>query len=59
MSNDDTVDSGVEISGFRNEREIGKASVVEIAHVHAAIEHDSLAIDGHHCTALPHLLPCA
>lgn len=57
MSDDDAGESRVEITGLRDERKVGIAAVVKIAHVHPAVEHDPLPPDGDHDAALSHLLP--
>lgn len=60
MRDDDTGDGGGEVGrppGGERAREVGVVAVVEVAHVHAAVEHDALSADGHHHAALPHLLP--
>lgn len=43
-------------SGASHVREIGKASVVVVAHVHAAIQHDVLPADLHQQTRTTHIL---
>lgn len=60
MGDDDAIKGVVEARAFvghGDEREIGVSAMVEKAHVHPAVEHDSLPIDGHHHAALSHLLP--
>lgn len=62
MGDDDASKGVIEVRlvlRFGNAREIGVAAVVEIAHVHSAVEHDSLPIDCHHHAALTDLLPGA
>lgn len=57
MGDDDASDSRVKISGFGDSGEIGVASMIEISHVHSAIEHDPLPANRHNHAALPNLLP--
>lgn len=59
MGDDDASESRVEISGFGDSGEIGVAAVIEISHVHPAIEHDPLPANRHDHAALADLLPCA
>lgn len=65
MSDNDAINGVVETGGgslrigFEDKREIRVSAMVEIAHMHPTVEHDSLSIDGNHNAALPHLLPCA
>lgn len=57
VSDDDASESLIEVRA--DEREVRVAAVIEMAHMHTTIEHDSLPIDCHNHTALPHLLPSA
>lgn len=56
MSDDDAGECLVEIARRRDKREIRVSTMVNITHMHAAIEHNSLPIDFHHYTALPNFL---
>lgn len=57
MSDDDASESLIEV--WADEREVRVAAVIEMAHMHTTIEHDSLPIDCHNHTALAHLLSSA
>lgn len=56
VSDDDAIESTAEVAVRSDAREVGVAAVVEVPHVHAAVEHDPLAVDRHHRAALPDLL---
>lgn len=56
MGDNDAGESGGEIGGGGDAGEIGVAAVVQVAHVHAAVEHNPLPAHGNHHAALPHLL---
>lgn len=54
MSDDDASEGLVVDEG-----EVRVAAVVEVAHVHTAVEHDSFSVDGYDHAALAYLLPGA
>lgn len=56
MSDDDASDGRVEISIRVEKGEIRVTTMVQEAHMHSTIEHDSLAVDGYHHAALPNFL---
>lgn len=56
MSDDDTRDGFVEITGLGEDGEVWVPVVVVAAHVHPAIEHYLFVIDRYYYTALPYLL---
>lgn len=60
MRDDHTRDGRGEVGaggGGKDACEVRVALIIVVAHVHAAVEHDTLPADGHHHAALPHLLP--
>ena len=59
VSDDDASDGRVEILIGVNKGEIRVTTMVQEAHMHSTIEHDSLAIDGYHHTTLPNFLTSA
>lgn len=58
VGDDNTVERPVKVTGRGDEGEVGVAAVVEVAHVHPAVEHYPLPVDGDDRAALAHLLPC-
>jgi hypothetical protein len=56
VGDDDAVYGVGEVAALGNEVEVGKATGIIVAHVHAAIEHDVLATQTHKNTTAPHIL---
>lgn len=56
VSDDDTRDGFVEITGLGEDGEVWVPVVIVAAHVHPAIEHYLFVIDRYYYTALPYLL---
>lgn len=56
VSDDETGDGVIEITGLGEDREIWVSVVIVAAHVHPTIEHYLFAIDRYYYTALPYLL---
>ena len=59
MSDDDAREGRVEISTGGDAGEIRVTTMIQVAHVHSAIEHDSLGVDGYHHAALANFLTSA
>ena len=59
MCDDDTGKNSIVIARCRDAREIRISTMIEIAHMHAAIKHNSLSIDCDDHTTLPNFLPSA
>ena len=57
VGDDHAGESGVEIAGLGDEREIREPAAIQVSHVHATVEHDPLTTHRDHDAALPHLLP--
>ena len=57
VGDDDAVDGMCEIPWLWNEGEVWKSSLVLVAHVHTAVEHNVFASHSHDHTTLPHILP--
>ena len=56
VGDDDAVYGVGEVATLGDEVEVGKATGIVVAHVHAAIEHDVLATQTHKNTTAPHIL---
>ena len=56
VGDDDAVYGVGEVAALGDEVEVGKATGIVVAHVHAAIEHDVLATQTHKNTTAPHIL---